>query len=89
MMTPMDADQVVPEADAFEQDQALVEGAAALPRSIGDKPEADVIEQERSVVEERSVAEERSVRSPSERGEVPEADWFEQSIVEPLDDEVR
>jgi hypothetical protein len=83
MMTGMDHDEPVPEADAIERERAVEERSDDLPGSVGDRPEADAIEQA------RLVAEERAVRSSSERGEVPEADWIEQSIVEPLDDEVR
>ena len=46
-------------------------------------PEADALEQEQSVVPERGV------RLPPERGDVPEADWLEQSVAEPFDDEDR
>jgi hypothetical protein len=46
-------------------------------------PEADALEQEQSVVPEREVE-----ISP-ERGDVPEADWLEQSVVEPFDEEDR
>jgi len=46
-------------------------------------PEADALEQEQSVVPERQVD-----ASP-ERGDVPEADWLEQSVVEPFDEEDR
>jgi hypothetical protein len=46
-------------------------------------PEADALEQERSVVPERDV------QIPPERGDVPEADWLEQSLVEPFDEEDR
>jgi hypothetical protein len=82
-MAGKDHDKPVPEADAIDQARAIGEEPDDLPGSVGDRPEADAIEQARSVVEERAM------RSPSERGEVPEADWFEQSIVEPFDDEVR
>ena len=46
-------------------------------------PEADALEQEQSVTLERSVT------VPPGRGEVPEADWLEQSVAEPFDDEDR
>ena len=46
-----------------------------------DVPEADAREQEESVVPERTIA------VPPERGDVPEADWLEQSVTEPFDDE--
>lgn len=51
---------------------------------VSEKPEADAIEQAQPVEEERV-----RVVSPGHEG-VPEADWLEQSVVEPLDeDEVR
>jgi hypothetical protein len=46
-------------------------------------PEADALEQR------QSVAAERDVEVFPERGEVPEADWLEQSVAEPFDDEDR
>ncbi len=46
-------------------------------------PEADALEQEQPVVAERTTL------APPERGEVPEADWLEQSVAEPFDDEDR
>ena len=46
-------------------------------------PEADALEQEQSVVPERQVD------ATPERGDVPEADWLEQSVVEPFDEEDR
>jgi hypothetical protein len=46
-------------------------------------PEADALEQEQSVVPERQV------ETSPERGDVPEADWLEQSRVEPFDEEER
>ncbi|HLN42628.1 MAG TPA: hypothetical protein VK215_09245 [Acidimicrobiales bacterium] len=46
-------------------------------------PEADALEQEEPVVPERGI------RLPPDRGDVPEADWLEQSVAEPLDDEDR
>ena len=73
----------VPEADALEQERDVEEKTADLVESVGDRPEADAIEQSRPVTEGRTV------RPASERGEVPEADWIEQQVTEPLDDEVR
>jgi hypothetical protein len=46
-------------------------------------PEADALEQEQPVVPEREE------RTAPERGEVPEADWLEQSRVEPFDEDER
>jgi hypothetical protein len=46
-------------------------------------PEADALEQEQSVVAERSI------RVSSGHDDVPEADWLEQSVLEPFDDEDR
>jgi len=46
-------------------------------------PEADALEQEQPVVPERQV------ETSPERGDVPEADWLEQSRVEPFDEEDR
>jgi len=73
----------------------MVRGSAALLNSrqddgmdhdepaqgVGDKPEADAIEQAHPVDERRA----RVVAPP--RDDVPEADWLEQSVVEPLDDD--
>ena len=54
-------------------------------------PEADALEQDQAVEDEADdvPGSTGNRRSPAERGEVPEADWFEQSIAEPLDDEAR
>jgi hypothetical protein len=46
-------------------------------------PEADALEQEELVVPERGID------LAPERGDVPEADWLEQSVAEPFDDEDR
>ncbi len=75
----------VPEADALEQKRDVADADAGDDRidSVGDRPEADALDQRRPVTEERTV------RPPAERGEVPEADWIEQQVTEPLDDEVR
>jgi len=55
---------------------------------VGDKPEADALEQAQPVGEE--VVTPVGSRRPSRgRDEVPEADWLEQSVLEPLDDEER
>ncbi len=73
----------VPEADALEQKHDVADAGDDRIDSVGDRPEADALEQRRPVTEERTV------RPPAERGEVPEADWIEQNVTEPLDDEVR
>ncbi len=46
-------------------------------------PEADAREQQQPIVPERSIE-----TSPG-RGDVPEADWLEQSVAEPFDDDDR
>ncbi len=46
-------------------------------------PEADALEQEQSVVPEKTV------EAAHHRDDVPEADWLEQSMAEPFDDEDR
>jgi len=46
-------------------------------------PEADALEQQQVIVPERRI------ELSSERGDVPEADWLEQSVAEPFDDEDR
>ena len=46
-------------------------------------PEADALEQEQPVVPERTV------QATHHRADVPEADWLEQSMAEPFDDEDR
>jgi hypothetical protein len=78
-------DEFVPDADADEQDRA-VNGEAPLVEpvgGVGDRPEADVLEQ--SIV----VRAEKDIRSPTRRDDVPEADAWEQSIEAPLDDDER
>ena len=76
-------DAFVPEADAEEQDEVVDEDGPELERveSIGDRPEADVLEQ--AVV----VHTEQDVRTPTRRDDVPEADAWEQAIEEPLEDD--
>lgn len=93
----MDREDPVPEADALEQSEDLTgdvaadhieygagAGAETGAGDLGDlgaTPEADVIEQ-RTPVEERRV---KVVSAPP--SDVPVADWLEQSVVEPLDDD--
>lgn len=50
---------------------------------IPDGPDADLVEQSQ-VVEER-----QSFEPTGRRDDVPEADWLEQSVTEPIDDEER
>jgi hypothetical protein len=78
-------DEHVPDADAEEQDMAVDEEAPTVERvdSVGDRPEADVLEQ--AMV----VRAEQNLRSPTRRDDVPEADAWEQAIEEPLDDDDR
>jgi hypothetical protein len=47
-------------------------------------PDADALEQSQPVVEERSV-----LRPGAHDDDVPEADWLEQSVAEPIDDDER
>lgn len=78
-------DDFVPGVDAEEQD-APVDGEAPLVEPVervGDRPEADVLEQ--AMV----VRAEQDVRSPTRRDDVPEADAWEQSIEAPLDEDDR
>jgi hypothetical protein len=77
-------DEFVPESDD-EQDPAVDEEAPTVERveTVGDRPEADVLEQAMVV---RS---EQDVRSPTRRDDVPEADAWEQAIEAPLDDDDR
>ena len=49
---PAELPTEVPEADAFEQTRPLAEGSSDLPDSVGDRPEADALEQERLEDEE-------------------------------------
>ncbi|HUY23505.1 MAG TPA: hypothetical protein VMV22_14310 [Acidimicrobiales bacterium] len=49
-------------------------------------PDADAAEQAQPV-ETGDEEDERAVVRPAERGDVPEADWLEQSVAEPLDDD--
>jgi hypothetical protein len=46
-------------------------------------PEADALEQDQAVVTQRGV------QASPERDDVPVADWLEQSVVEPFDEEDR
>lgn len=78
-------DEYAPNADAEEQDRTVDEDAPLVEplTGVGDRPEADVLEQ--SMV----VRAEQNVRSPARRDDVPEADAWEQSIEAPLDDDDR
>lgn len=79
----MDRDEPVPEADAIEQSEGP-DGPSApsdLPRDVGEKPEADALEQSQTVQEVRV----RVV--PPGHDDVPEADWLEQSVSEPFDED--
>lgn len=75
----------VPDADAREQAD-LDEDAEDIAEVIvedGPVPEADALEQAQLVEEEQA----RDLRPP--RGEVSEADWLDQSMVEPIDEDER
>jgi hypothetical protein len=74
---------IAPDADVAEQ-QAAVDGdepAEEHIASVGDRPEADVLEQSRSVHTEQAA------RHPDLGAEIPEADAWEQAMEVPLDDE--
>lgn len=80
------SDRDVPEADVLEQ--AAPAGAQDAETStpspeIADRPEADVLEQT-YLVEEQEVVD----RSASHDA-VSEADWLEQTIAEPIEEERR
>lgn|GEM_PF-3519147 len=90
MTTPHDA---VPEADVQEQhldaEAAVVDPSAVLATEVAgdaERPEADAQEQAMPVEVDEIVAARPGRPRPDD---VPEADWFEQSIAEPLDDEER
>ncbi len=73
-----------PEADELEQREepdGSVEKPPAEPDLAADRPEADTIEQSMLVDEEQILD------RGEHRDDVPEADWLDQSIVEPFDDE--
>src|SRR5260370_41476440 len=55
MMTGMDHDEPVPEADAIERERAVEERSDDLPGSVGARPDADALEQARAGAEERAV----------------------------------
>lgn len=76
-------DRLTPAADAEERDPAVDGDAPAVVHveAVGDRPEADVLEQA-AVVET-----EQAVRRPTVRDDVPIADAWEQSIEEPLDED--
>lgn len=73
----------VPQADAEDQSEVVDEDGPELEpvESIGERPEADVLEQA------AVVRTEQEVRRPTQRDDVPEADAWEQSIEEPLGDD--
>ncbi len=76
-----------PEADVSEQrraaDDAPAEPLEVLVTEIGERPEADVLEQ-------AEVVEERQVMGHADRApDAPEADWLEQQVAEADEDERR
>lgn len=84
----MDDRRTVPEAneaDASEQQAVVDEQPPQFDerREVGDRPEADVLEQA-AVVRTGQAA-----RRPTIPADVPQADALEQSIDEPIDDELR
>jgi hypothetical protein len=84
----MDDQRAVPEAneaDASEQQIPVDERPPQLDEvpEVGDRPEADVLEQA------AVVSTEQAARPPTIPADVPQADALEQSIDEPIDDELR
>jgi hypothetical protein len=81
-MSAMD-ERPTSDTDDAEGDETVAGDAPALvaPESVGERPEADVLEQS-AVVET-----EQTVRRPTVRDDVPIADAWEQSIEEPLDED--
>jgi hypothetical protein len=79
------SDPFVPGGDPAEQDTAVDEEAPELEpvESVGERPEADVLEQAAVVRTEQQLH-----RLPR-RDDVPEADAWEQSIEAPIDDDER
>ena len=78
---PMDQHEPVPENDAQEQPEPPEGTSVDLPDDLEEKPEADVLEQALPVQRERV----RKIAPAHD--DVPEADWLEQSVVEPLDED--
>lgn len=81
----MAEDDAVPAADAAEQETAIAGEQPVEDEigAVGDRPEADVIEQR------RLVRTDQAARRPDIGAEVPEADAWEQAIEEPFDDDER
>lgn len=78
-------DDAVPAADAAEQETVVAGEQPAAPElgTVGDRPEADAIEQR------MPVRPEQTARRPDLGAEVPEADAWEQAIEAPFDDDER
>lgn len=75
-----------PEADVLEQAEPAGAQAAegsVRPPEVGERPEADVLEQAQPVDEDQLV--DRSSRHET----VSEADWLDQTVSEPLEEERR
>jgi hypothetical protein len=75
------------EADVLEQEEPAGDESTGqvfdVPLDLGERPEADVLEQEEPVEEEQVLERDRT------RGDVSEADWLEQSIEEPTEEQRR
>ena len=78
-------DDGVPEADGDQPDLVVGEEPPEIqpPQALGERPEADVLEQT------TLVRADQAVRRPVIRDDVPEADAWEQSIEEPIDEDDR
>lgn len=79
------SDALVPESEGPDQDPPVDEEAPGIEpvESVGERPEADVLEQA------TVVRTEQELHRPSRRDDVPEADAWEQSIEAPIDDDQR
>lgn len=80
------SDRDAPEADALEQaEPAGAQGHEGSPDTpeIADRPEADVLEQSQPVEESQIV--DRSAGHDM----VSEADWLDQTVTEPIEEERR
>jgi len=77
----MDQHEPVPENDVEKHPESADETSVDLPEDLREKPEADVLEQALPVQRERV----RKIAPVHD--DVPEADWLEQSVVEPLDED--
>lgn len=80
----------VPDADAQEQGQPAEGWASAEPGPAEGAGPPGVERSEADAAEQAQVVADEQVRTGApRRDDVPEADWLEQTIAEPIDDEER